>query len=375
MKIILLANTDWYLFNFRVPLAAALRERGDSVLLLSPPGEYAEKLTSLGFNWQEIQLDRSGVNLFAEALSLLRLWKFYRYEKPDLVHHFTIKPVLYGSIAALLVGVPVVINSVTGLGYVFMRSSAALRSFVSFLYRLVLRQTWTIFENPDDRSVFVDQKLADPKRITLIRGAGVDTKHFVSMPEPQGTPVVMLPARLLWDKGVGEFVEAARILKERGVTAQFVLAGNIDPGNPSAVPLQLLDEWKMQNLVEWWGWQENMIETYRRSTLVCLPSYREGVPTSLIEAAACGRAIVTTDVPGCREIVRQDENGLLVPVRDAIGLADALQRLLENPSLRQKMAKNGRRIAVDEFDIMRVVRSTVDYYDHAQSSLRGQHVR
>lgn len=374
MKIILIANTDWYLFNFRLPLARALRERGDSILLISPGGEYAEKLVAQGFPWQELKLDRSGVNPFAEVLSLYRLWRCYRRERPDLVHHFTIKPVLYGSIAALLAGVPAVVNSVTGLGYVFTRSSWPLRALVSFLYRIVLWRTWAIFENPDDRAIFLERKLADPQRATLIRGAGVDTNRFRPVAEPDGPAVVMLPARLLWDKGVGEFVDAARLLRERGLAARFVLAGSSDPGNPTAVPSQRLDEWQKQNLVEWWGWQDNMLAAYSRATLICLPSYREGVPTALIEAAACGRAIVTTDVPGCREIVRHNENGLLVPVRDPVALANALQTLLENPALRRKFADAGRRIAVDEFDIQRVVRSTLAYYDQARNALRGPHV-
>ncbi len=343
------------------------------MLLISPAGEYAKKLISQGFEWKELKLDRSGVNPFSEALTLFRLWKYYRHERPVLVHHFTIKPVLYGSIAALLAGVPVIINSVTGLGYVFTGSANGLRILISSLYRLVLRRTWAIFENPDDQSAFLNQKLIDPKRICLIRGAGADTSRFQTTPEPKGIPMIILPARLLWDKGVGEFAEAASILKKRKVDARFILAGDTDPGNPSAVPLGYIHEWQKQNLVEWWGWQENMVEIYHQATLVCLPSYREGVPTALIEAAACGRAIVTTDVPGCREIVRQDENGLLVPARNAIALADALEKLLENPSLRQKMAENGRRIAVNEFDTRQVVQSTVAFYNRAQTSPRGIH--
>ncbi len=373
MKIILFANTDWYLYNFRLPLAQALKERGDTVLLLSPPGGYVERLESLGFRWERIELDRSGANPVKEGLAILRLWQLYRRERPDLVHHFTVKPVLYGSMAALLAGGSTIVNSVTGLGYVFTGNQNGLRILVSQLYRLVLHRTWVIFQNPDDQAAFLSKGLVASDCMTLIRGSGVDTSRFLPMPEPQGIPVVILPARLLWDKGVGEFVEAARILKERGVRARFILAGDTDPGNPSAVPLGLLQEWQKQNLVEWLGWQEDMIEVYRQATLVSLPSYREGLPKTLIEAAACGRAIVTTDVPGCREIVRQDENGLLVPAQDSIGLANALQRLIEDPLLRQKMAENGRRIAVNEFDVRQVVQSTLDFYRYAQTSPWGLH--
>jgi glycosyltransferase involved in cell wall biosynthesis len=375
MKIILLANTDWYLYNFKMSLAQALRERGDSVLLISPAGKYTKKLVSQGFQWKELNFDRSGVNPFFETLTLFRLWKYYTAEQPDLVLHFTIKPVLYGSIIALLTSVPVIVNSITGRGYVFTGNANWLRILVSLLYRLVLRRTWTIFENPDDQSAFLNQKLIDDlKQTCLIRGAGVDTNRFQAVPEPTGVPMVILPARLLWDKGVGEFAEAASILKKRKVKARFILAGDTDPGNPSAVPLDCIYEWQKQNLLEWWGWQENMVETYHQSTLVCLPSfYPEGVPTCLIEAAACGRAIVTTNMPGCREIVRQDENGLLVPAQDATALANALQSLLENPSRRQKMAENGRRIAVNEFDTHYVIQSTLEFYERALTSRRGIH--
>jgi len=369
MKIILFANTDWYLYNFRLPLALALKERGDTVLLLSPAGEYVEKLQALGFRWQGFEFERSGVNPIKEGLAVLRLWQLYRRERPDLVHHFTVKPVLYGSMAALLAGVSVIINSVTGMGYVFAGSNNGLRILVSQLYRLVLRRAWVIFQNPDDQAVFLSKRLVESNHIRLIRGSGVDTFRFRPSPEPQGVPVVILPARLLWEKGVGDFIEAVRILKKRQVNARFALVGDTDTGNPSAIPRKLLDEWQKQNLIEWWGWQENMAEAYERSNLVCLPTfYHEGLPKTLIEAAACGRAIVTTDVPGCREIVRQGENGLLVPARDCAGLADALQRLLENPALRQKMAENGRGIAVNEFDVRQVVQSTLEFYKHAQTS-------
>ena len=374
MKIILFANTDWYLYNFRLPLAQALRERGDDVLLLSPHGDYAEKLIAAGFRWQAFELERSGVNPLKEARTLLRLWQVYRRERPLLVHHFTVKPVLYGSVAALLAGRhTTVVNSVTGLGYVFTGGWSPLRALVELLYRLVLRRTWVIFQNPDDQAAFLNTGLVTPQRVALIRGSGVDTDRFVPAPEPPGTPLVILPARLLWDKGVGEFVEAARILLGRGLAARFALVGNTDPGNPSAVPLKTLQEWQNQNLVEWLGWQEDMRALYQQATLVVLPSYREGVPKTLLEAAACGRAIVTTDVPGCREVVRQDENGRLVPARDPAALAGAIGELLEQPALRRKLAANGRRIAVDEFDVHKVIRSTLEFYQQAHTSLWDTH--
>lgn len=372
MKVILFANTDWYLYNFRLPLAHAIRAQGNEVVLLSPPGNYVKRIEDAGFHWKEFSIERSSTNFIKEGLSLLRLRKLYMRERPDLVHHFTIKPVIYGSIAAGLAGIPVIVNSITGLGTVFAGRHKILKILISNLYRIVLRWTWVIFQNPDDQSVFLENKWVNAARVALIRSSGVDTKQFSPSPEPKGIPVVILPARLLWDKGVGEFVEAAQILKKRGVDARFVLVGSTDTGNPSTVPFETLKKWQEKNLIECWGWQENMVETYHQATLVCLPSYyKEGVPKTLVEAAACGCAIITTNTPGCREIVRHGENGLLVPARDPLALADALQSLIADPSMRRKMGKAGRKIAVQEFDVRNVVRATLEWYDCAFTSVGG----
>ena len=363
MKIILFANTDWYLYNFRLPLAKALRTRGDEVSFLSPPGEYAPKLTELGFRWLEFPFSRRGMNPLTELLTVLRLWRLYRREKPDLVHHFTIKCVLYGSLAAHLSGLPNIINAITGLGYAFNEENHMLGAIARLFYRFVLKNTQVIFQNPDDLETFTQAKLLRPKQAHLIRSSGVDLTRFTPQPETNNQPpLIILPARLLKDKGVLEFVEAARLLKHRGVSARMALVGDPDPHNPTSVSQQEIQHWVSEGIVEAWSWQEQMIEAYTASQIVCLPSYREGVPRTLLEAAASGRAIVTSDAPGCREAVRHGINGLLVPPRDPVRLADALQTLLENPQLRHEMGRRGREIVEQEFSSELVIEKTLKTY-------------
>ncbi|MDX9991697.1 MAG: glycosyltransferase family 4 protein [Anaerolineales bacterium] len=364
MKIILFANTDWYLYNFRLPLAEALRARGDEVIFLSPPGQYAPKLTKLGFRWLEFPFSRRGMNPLAELATVLRLWRLYWREQPDLVHHFTIKCVLYGSLAAHLSGIPRIINAITGLGYAFNKENHILGAIARFFYRFVLKNTKVIFQNPDDLDTFTNAKLLQPAQAHLIRSSGVDLARFPPRPETNNQPaLVILPARLLKDKGVLEFVEAARLLKQRGIPTRMALIGDPDPYNPTSASPQEIHEWVAETIVEAWGWQEQMAEVYAASQIVCLPSYREGVPRTLLEAAASGRAIVATDAPGCREVVRHGVNGLLVPIRDPRALADAIQTLLENPGLRQQMGQRGREIVEQEFSSEIVIEKTIKVYE------------
>jgi glycosyltransferase involved in cell wall biosynthesis len=370
VKILLFANTDWYLYNFRLAQAQALRERGDEVVMVSPDGPYGPRMQAMGFRWLQFPLARRSLNPLAEVLTVVRLFRLFGHEKPDLVHHFTVKCVLYGSLACHLLGIRSVVNSVTGLGYVFMeggRLRTWLRGLIKFFYRLLLRRTWVIFQNPDDRAVFLENHLVDPERVSLIRSSGVDTRQFSPHSEPSGLPLVILPARMLWDKGVGEFVEAARTLRTEGMQARFALVGDIDSENPASVPASQLRAWEKEGMIEWWGWKENMDEVYAQTSIVCLPSYREGVPKTLIEAAACGLPIVTSDVPGCREVVRQGENGLLVPARNAETLSKALAALLMDPDKRNKMGCRSREIAINEFSMELILSQTIDIYQSCRN--------
>jgi glycosyltransferase involved in cell wall biosynthesis len=365
MKILLFANTDWYLYNFRLSLAQALRARGDEVVLVSPEGSFGPRMQALGIRWLPFPLARRSLNPLIAIQTVIRLFRLYRQEKPDLVHQFTVKCVLFGSLVCHLLGIRPVINSVTGLGYVFMEGGAArhwLRGLVRVSYWLLLHNTWVIFQNPDDRSAFLEGHLIDPGRAALIRGSGVDIRRFSPRPEPPGIPLVILPARMLWDKGVGEFVSAARTLQAEGLQARFALVGDGDDENPASVHASQLRAWENEGVIEWWGWKEDMQAVYAQAAIVCLPSYREGLPKTLIEAAACGRPIVTSDVPGCREVVRHGENGLLVPARDAGALAKALMGLLQSRAARSVMGRCGRMIAENEFSMDLVISQTLAFY-------------
>ncbi len=364
MKAILFANTDWYLFNFRLPLARALRAQGYEVLLLSPPGRYTAQMEAEGFRWLPFHLQRKGINPLTELGTISRLVNVYRHEKPDVVHHFTIKPVLYGSIAARLVGIKRILNAVTGLGFAFSEGQRLLQMIVGALYRLSLSQTRVIFQNPADQEVFLQNKLAKPGQTLLIPGSGVDTKIFRFVPEPPGPPIVMLAARLLRPKGIPEFVEAAKRIQREEIPARFVLVGEPDFDNPEAVSQEELSGWEQKKWIEHWGWRDNMPEVISQAAIFCLPTtYKEGLPKTLLEAASSGRPIVATDIPGCRMIVRDEENGFLVKPHDVDDLVDKLIILLKQPALRHQMGIRGREIVEHEFSAEIIIAQTLRAYE------------
>ena len=366
-KIILVANTDWYLYNFRASLMRDLRARGVEVVLVSPPGPFSASFQEWGFRWLPWEVGRKSISLWLELSAMLKLARIYFQERPDLVHHHTIKPVLYGTLAARLAGVKAIINAVTGRGYVFLgedRRARWLRFFVQPFYRLILRssQVGVIFENQEDRKEFISRHLVKADRSWLIESVGVDPEQFVPKPEPEGEISVLLAARMLWDKGVGILVEAARLIKSWEIPVRIILAGPTDAGNPSSIPEKVLRSWQSEGLVEWLGWQEDMREVYQRSHIVTLPSFHEGVPTVLIEAAACARPLVASDIPGCRAVIIPEETGLLVPVRDAQALAQAIARLARSPDLRQKMGRAGRQYVLEKFTQEQVNAATINVY-------------
>ncbi len=375
MKILLFANTAWYLYNFRLPLAEALRSQGHDVVLMSPDDAHVCELSRAGFRWVEFQLSRKGRNPFREFVTLLKLVKLYRDERPDLVHHFTVKCVLYGSLAAKWVGISRIVNSITGLGYLFVSETAGsklMRPFIHFLYHLALRSTRVIFQNKDDSHLFQESGLADKHMIEIVRGSGVDTQRFTPSPIPEGVLQVLLPARMLWDKGVGEFVEAARMILEDGIQAKFVLAGDSDTENPAGVPVKMIKKWQKEGFITWIGWQANMPELYAASSIVCLPSYREGLPKTLIEAAACGRPLVAFDAPGSREVVIHGVTGLLARYKDTLDLAACLKTLINDPEGRQRMGANARRLAVEEFSNERIINETLVVYSKLQGDVKPE---
>ena len=369
MKLVLFANTDWYLWNFRRSLAVALRDAGHEVLLISPDGPYGERLAGLGLRWQPVPMDRRSLNPLREAMLLWHLLRLFRRERPALVHGFTIKCAVYGSLAARLAGVPARVNAVAGMGYVFTSGDAKarlLRPVVRALLRLALggRGARLILQNPDDVALFEQARLVDPASIRLIEGSGVDTTRFSPAGHSDAGRVrVLLPARLLWDKGLAEYAQAARLLRERAVPVDLLLAGEPDPGNPAAVPQAEVMRWVDDGLLDWLGHVDDMPALLRSVEIVALPSYREGLPKGLIEAAASGCALIATDVPGCRQVVEHEVDGLRVPVRDGPALADAIQRLVTDAPLRARLAAAAREKAIARFDERSVVARTLQVYE------------
>jgi len=367
-KLLFFITEDWVFCSHRLPLAVAAREAGYDVVLVTNVSNHAEMIRNAGIKLIPFNLVRGSLNPFKELSAIARLSSIFLQEKPDVVHHVAIKPILYGSIAARLAGVTNIVNALTGMGYLFTSDhlkARLIRPLINIAFRMLLngKRSRLIMQNQDDCSMLVNAGIVKAFRTKLIRGAGVDTKEFYYSPEPfVGPPCVVLPARMLKDKGVIEFVAAAEMLKRRGVTARFVLVGDTDLHNHAAISVKQLTAWVADGFVEWWDRRNDMPQVLANSHIVCLPSYREGLPKALLEAASSGRPIVTTDTIGCREVVRHGENGLLVPLRSTTELADALQYLIENPEIRQQMGLMGRALAVKEFAVENVIAETLAVY-------------
>jgi glycosyltransferase involved in cell wall biosynthesis len=371
MKIVFFANTDWYLYNFRRAIARRLQADGHEVVMVSPPGDFGGRFAALGLRWVTLPMNRASLNPLREAATLWQLVKTLRREQPDLLHNFTVKCAIYGALAARVAGVPAVVNAVAGMGYVFTSDSLkarALRPLVKLLLRATLgsARSLLILQNPDDAAAFVAARLVTPERIRVIRSSGVDTSRFhpVMPMRGNGGLRVLLAARLLWEKGLQEFVDAARLLREQGRNVQFLLAGMPDPGNPHSVDAAQVQAWVDAGLLQWLGHVDDMPALLNSVDVMALPSYyREGVPRSLIEAAACGLAIVTTGLPGCREVVTQHGvDGLRVEPRDARGLADRIIALDDDRELLAQLGRRSRQRALNDFDERLVIQRTVDVY-------------
>lgn len=369
-RLIYLVNIPRFFVSHRLPLAQAARAAGYEIHVAASAldQENVNTIKAAGFPFHAVSISQHGTNIFNEIASLRSIYQLYQALKPDIVHQITVKPILYGGIAARLLGIPAVVNAVTGLGYVFTARSlkwSLIRTATKIAYRAALEHpnTRTIFQNPDDRERFTRSHMVRRENTVVIKGSGVDMKQFHPQPEADGVPVILFAGRLLWQKGVGEFIEAARRFQAAGIPARFVIVGYSEPSSPSAVPAEQLESWNRSGLIEWWGRCANMPEVFAQSHIVCLPSsYGEGVPKVLIEAAACGRAIVTTDTPGCREITRDGENGLLVPTGNVDALFEALKQLVDNPARRQQMGTRGRQIAEAEFSLERICGETLALY-------------
>jgi glycosyltransferase involved in cell wall biosynthesis len=367
-RLLFLVNEALFFTTHRMPIGLAMRDAGFEVHVAAPfDAAGVAQIEASGLRFHAIPLARGGRDPLAELRLLAACFRLIRRLRPDLVHHVSMKPVIWGGLASRLLGVPAAVHAITGLGYLFIRegaAAAAQRAVLKRLFRFALDHpnARAIFQNPDDRALFLDARLVAPERTAMIAGCGVNLREFAAAPEPAGDTVVMFPARLIGDKGVNEFIAAARRLKADGVAARFVLVGRTDPENPTDAGEATVRAWVAEGVVEWWGYATDMPATLAKAHIVCLPSYREGLPRGLIEAAATARAIVTTDVPGCRDVVRDGENGLLVPVRDAAATAAAIRRLIEDAGLRRRLAARGRAIAEAEFSVEKFVADSLAVY-------------
>ncbi|MDR8726493.1 glycosyltransferase family 4 protein [Burkholderia pseudomultivorans] len=371
-KVVLFANTDWYLYNFRLSLANTLREMGYEVVMLSPDGPYGQKLCELGFRWERAPLNRRSLNPFREIGFVWWLSRFFRRESPTIVHSFTIKCAVYGAFAGRVAGVPARVNAVAGMGYVFTSRDAkarVLRPILRQIMRLTLnaKRSMLILQNPDDVRLFKSAGLVDEDRIRLIKGSGVNCRRFVARGWDHGEkrPLrVLLAARLQWDKGIAEYVEAARTLIKEGRDVRFFLAGGVDKGNPAVIDESIVREWVDEGVLEWLGHVDDMAKLFPSMDVMALPSYREGLPKGLIEAGACALALVTTDVPGCREVVQNNGvDGLLIEVRNAHALAEAIRQLDDDRMLARSLGLKAREKALVEFDEEKVIAATIGVYE------------
>ena len=368
-RLLFLVNEALFFTTHRLPVAMAAQAAGYDVHVAAPYQDGpVSVIQGCGFNYYDLPLERGRRNLLGEMRLIARWCHLIRRIKPDLVHHVAMKPVIFGGLVSRILGVPAVVHAITGMGFLFIRQdwlARALRVLIMPLYRYAFGHpnARVIFQNPDDLDLFLQQELVRKDITVLIKGCGVDVETFAPTSPPGGPAVVMFPARILGDKGVHEFIHAARTHKAAGSEAKFVLVGRRDPENPTDVEETTIRGWEQEGVVEWWGFQTNMPEILTRAHIICMPSYREGLPRSLIEAAACGLPIVTADVPGCREVVRDGISGYLVPVRDGTATTAAIGKLLVDPDLRRSMGQAARQLALDEFTVEDFVVDSLAAYD------------
>lgn len=366
--ILLLVTEDWYFWSHRLPIARAARDAGARVIIATRVEKLRAAIEKEGFELKALPWRRRSHNPWNEARALFEITALYRRERPDIVHHVAVKPVVFGGIAARLSGARSQVNAIAGMGYVETSQQTRAR-LLRGVFNAVLRFAWNgprvhvIVQNPDDVEALARTGLLPASHIRMIRGSGVDVALFAPTPEPSALPVrVIFAGRLLWSKGVRELVDAARQLRDHRVPVEVLLVGGPDPENPECIPDSALETWVREGLVRYVGWSDDMASVWRSANIAVLPSYREGLPKALLEAAACARAIIATDVPGCREIARDGINALLVPPRNHGALAAAIEKLALDASLRARLGAAGRDIVVNEYAESIVVRETLSLY-------------
>ena len=367
-RILFLISEDWYFWSHRAHVARAAQAAGYEVLVATRVSSFGERIEAAGFRLLPITVSRGAGNPFRELGTLRELVRLYRQHQPDIVHHVAVKNIFLGTLAARLARVPSVVNAFAGFGHLFTANGMKTRVMRGLL-RTILRVTLNvphmrvIVQNVEDGDELVHARIVQPEQVLLIRGAGVCTTTFKPQVPSADPPVVLLAARMLWSKGVGQFVEAARRLRSRGHNARFVLAGRVDEANPNHVPRAQLIKWRQEHDVEWLDHQDDMPQVLAAANIVCLPTfYGEGLPRVLLEAAACAKPLVTTDMRGCHDICRDGVNGFLIPPRDVGALAESLEKLLVNPALQRQMGDAGRAIVLRDFSDEQVVSQTLGIY-------------
>lgn len=329
--------------------ARMAKEAGYDVHVVTRVGDGGEKIRAAGFNLIHLDMRRSSLRPLLLLREIIGIARIYARLRPDIAHHIALRPIIAGSLAALIARPRAIINAPVGMGFVFASNTVkarVLRPFVMSALKIALRgrNKLVIVENDDDRAEFIDRGLVEPEKLVVIEGAGVDLHAFPYVKrDSAGGCVVMLAARLLKEKGVREFAAAAKILRDDGLDCRFVLVGEPDPDNHGRISEREIDDWQGQGIIEWHGRSDNMAETLSLADIFCLPSYREGLPKVLLEAGASGCAIVTTDVPGCRQVVTDMKTGLIVPPKDAVSLAEAIRKLVQDRALRLFLAENARK--------------------------------
>lgn len=367
-RLFFVTNVDWFFISHRLPLATHAVKLGYDVYLLALNTGRKKELQEQGIHFIDVPFKRSGSNPFYELKCILLLYRYYIKYKPDIIHHITLKAALLGSVAAKLASNHHVVNAISGLGYNFTNGrNGWLQKTIKLFIHLAFRSKHFSFilQNPDDAAMIESLNLVPNSHISLIKGSGVDLSVYSYSKALGGCPLkVLFPARILLDKGVMELIGAAKILeKDFYGKVKFILAGDCDKENLAVLGEDKLKEFLVLNYIEWIGYQHNMLSVYESSDIVVLPSYREGLPKSLIEACAIGRPIVTTDVPGCRECVKVGYNGYLVPAKDVNLLAMSIRELLIDEEKRNEYGLNSRLLAEAEFSIDKVIQQTFRIYN------------
>lgn len=367
-KIIFVIHEYNFFKSHRSALAHYVKSQGYHVIIACPPPTDHNYESTAPFQYYPLKMIRKGRNIFNELNSLLDIIKLYKKEKPDIVHHFTIKPVVYGTLAGKLLKLPKIFNTVTGLGYVYTNKSllnTITQTFIGSIYKFAMRskQVFVIFQNPDDREFFLQKGYTKKEQSTVILGSGVDTKKFYPKEEPSGKPTILFASRMLKDKGLSELLLSCELLAKENIEFTLRLCGDIDPDNFASYTEDEINSIKSKYpWIDWLGKQHDMPHIFGESNIVCLPSYREGVPLTLLEAMASGRAIVTTNAPGCKEVIFNEQNGYLVPVKDHIELYKRLKTLCLDAETRKKMGVASRVYAETHFCSEKINQSILNTY-------------